>query len=200
MFLESEKILKLSRRNFLLSIIAVPSAFLGSTFTKNALKATPAIPDDDETPSATEGPFYTPNSPYRTSFIETGIEGTKIILSGLVLSMKGKPLAKTLVDLWHCDNSGDYDNEGYKLRGHQFTDDEGKYQFETIVPGLYPGRTRHYHVKIKARSKSLLTTQLFFPNEPRNKNDYIFLPELLMDVKDTEEGKIANFNFVLDAD
>ena len=60
---------------------------------------------------------------------------------------------------------GNYDNVGFRLRGHQFTDAEGRYPLQTIVPGLYPGRTRHIHVKVQAPNGPILTTQLYFPNE-----------------------------------
>jgi protocatechuate 3,4-dioxygenase beta subunit len=102
-----------------------------------------------------------------------------------------------LLDFWHADDKGVYDNEGFKLRGHQFTDDEGRYALETIVPGLYPGRTRHFHLKVQAPHQPVLTTQLYFPDEPANSSDRIFNSALLMQVKDTTEGKEASFNFVL---
>ncbi|MCB0000037.1 MAG: hypothetical protein KDE56_29940, partial [Anaerolineales bacterium] len=92
---------------------------------------------------------------------------------------------------------GNYDNEGFKLRGHQYTDAEGNFTLETIVPGLYPGRTRHIHVKVQGQEMALLTTQLYFPGEPDNATDGIFAEELLMDVADEGEGKTAVFNFVL---
>ncbi|MGH3322486.1 MAG: hypothetical protein ACRDN9_20380, partial [Streptosporangiaceae bacterium] len=47
----------------------------------------------------------------------------------------------------------------------------------TIVPGLYPGRTRHVHVKAQAPYEPILTTQLYFPGEPRNRTDPLFNPE-----------------------
>jgi protocatechuate 3,4-dioxygenase beta subunit len=103
-----------------------------------------------------------------------------------------------LIDFWHCDDAGNYDNVGYKLRGHQFTDDQGQYTLETIRPGLYPGRTRHIHVKVQAPNQPVLTTQLYFPNEPDNATDGIFHPALVMDEQDTADGKAATFNFVLD--
>jgi N-hydroxyarylamine O-acetyltransferase len=42
---------------------------------------------------------------------------------------------------------------------------------ETVVPGLYPGRTRHIHVKVQRPGGSILTTQLYVPDEPRNATD-----------------------------
>src|ERR671923_286173 len=72
---------------------------------------------------------------------------------------------------------------GFPLRGHQFTDDAGRYRLETVVPGLYPGRTRHIHVKVQAPNQPVLTTQLYFPGEARNAADGIFNQALLMQVQ-----------------
>ena len=61
--------------------------------------------------------------------------GTRIVLTGRVLSPGCKPLAGALLDFWHADDSGEYDNQGYRCRGHQFTDTDGRYRLETVVPG-----------------------------------------------------------------
>jgi protocatechuate 3,4-dioxygenase beta subunit len=163
------------------------------------LAPTPACGDDDDEPTMaqTEGPYYTPNTPERTSLIEAGMTGTKLTLTGYVLTTTCQPIAQALIDFWHCDDAGIYDNVGYNLRGHQFTDDQGRYTLETIRPGLYPGRTRHIHVKVQAPNQPVLTTQLYFPNEPGNASDGIFHPALVMEEQDTAEGKAATFNFVL---
>jgi protocatechuate 3,4-dioxygenase beta subunit len=131
------------------------------------------------TPRQTEGPFFTPSSPPRASFLEGG-EKTRFVLAGRVLTADCKPAAGALVDLWHCDEQGAYDNQGYRYRGHQFADGEGRYRFETVVPALYPGRTRHFHVKVQPRGGRLLTTQLYWPGEPANRRDGIYRPELEM--------------------
>lgn len=166
------------------SRVLAPTPVCGS-----ALSATPAM---------TEGPFFKPNSPERLSLIEPGMTGTKIVVVGYVLSADCKPIARALTDFWQANDQGDYDNVGYKLRGHQFTDDAGRYYLETIVPGLYPGRTRHIHVKVQVPNRPALTTQLFFPGEARNQSDSIFDRALLLNVQDTTAGKVATFNFVLD--
>jgi protocatechuate 3,4-dioxygenase beta subunit len=161
--------------------------------------ATPACDDnDDPTLEQTEGPFYTPKTPERTSLIEPGVSGTKLVVTGFVLTTACKPVAGALLDFWQADDKGEYDNAGYKLRGHQFADDQGRYSLETIVPGLYPGRTRHIHVKVQAPNQPILTSQLYFPGEARNQSDGIFQPELLMNVQDAADGKMATFDFVLD--
>lgn len=162
------------------------------------LAPTPQCDDHDETPAQTEGPFYTPNTPERTSLLEAGIVGTPLLVTGKVLTTSCQPLGGAMLDFWHADDGGNYDNEGFKLRGHQFTDAEGNFKLETIMPGLYPGRTRHIHVRVQGVETALLTTQLYFPDEPDNATDGIFAAELVMDVEEGEGGgKTAVFNFVL---
>jgi len=153
---------------------------------------------EDETPSETEGPYFKANSPERASVIDAGVTGTKLTISGRVLSTRGQPIAKALLDFWQANAQGSYDNAGYTLRGHQFSDAEGHYQLVTVVPGLYPGRTRHIHVKVQAPNHPVLTTQLYFPNEPRNSSDPLYNPKLLLPIQDAPDGsKVATFNFVL---
>jgi protocatechuate 3,4-dioxygenase beta subunit len=162
------------------------------------LPATPACHDGDEpTIRQTEGPFFLPRSPQRTDLIEPGSKGKPAELSGLVLTRGCKPLAGALVDLWHADERGDYDERGYRYRGHVFTDAEGRYRFRTIVPAQYPGRTRHYHVRVQAPQQPVLTTQLYFPNEPGNRRDGLFRRELLMRVAEAGDGISGRFDFVL---
>lgn len=163
------------------------------------LSPTPQCGDDDVTPAQTEGPYFTPDSPERTSLLEPGLAGTRLVVAGFVLATGCQPVAGALLDFWHADDAGEYDNVGYRLRGHQFADAQGRYALETIVPGLYPGRTRHIHVKVQAPGQAALTTQLYFPGEPGNATDRIFAEALLMEVQDTADGRAASFNFVLDA-
>ncbi len=164
-----------------------------------AFPPTPECGDDDEpTPAETEGPFYKPRSPRRISLLEPGVTGTRLVLSGRVFSRRCRPLPGVLVDFWHADEQGEYDNAGFRLRGHQFTDAAGRYRLETIVPGKYPSRTRHFHVKVQAAGGPILTTQLYFPGEPRNQRDFLFRPDLLMTMKERAGGKEARFHFVLD--
>jgi len=202
-----------SRRYVLKAIAALPMLGLGACGDADSspVIATSASPspaatlsptaqcadDDDATPSQTEGPYFTPNSPLRTSLVEGGMAGTRLSLSGLVLSTACQPVTQALVDFWQCDDAGVYDNAGYRLRGHQFTDAAGRFVLETIVPGLYPGRTRHIHVKVQAPNRGILTTQLYFPGEPRNASDGIFNAELLLGVQSAGGAQQATFNFVV---
>ncbi|MBV8848463.1 MAG: intradiol ring-cleavage dioxygenase [Methylobacteriaceae bacterium] len=166
---------------------------------QQGLAPTPACHDHDEpTLAETEGPYFRPRSPQRSDLREPGIAGQPVELSGYVLTHACMRIAGALVDLWHADSSGDYDNTGFRLRGHVFTDNEGRFLFRTILPGIYPGRTRHYHVKIQAPGASrVLTTQFYFPNEKRNRSDGLFRRELLMQTAEAGDTLMARFDVVL---
>jgi protocatechuate 3,4-dioxygenase beta subunit len=164
-----------------------------------SLAPTPACDDGDEaTPAQTEGPYFSPGSPERASLVEPGLAGTHLVVAGTVVSTACAPVRRALLDFWQADAAGEYDNQGFRLRGHQFTDDQGRYRLETVVPGVYPGRTRHIHVKVQAPNGPVLTTQLYFPGEGANGRDGIFRRELLL--QDTGQGDGARqtgFTFVL---
>lgn len=160
---------------------------------------TPSCHDGDEpTVSETEGPFFKPRSPQRSDLRVPGASGRRFELSGVVLSRSCRPLRGAVVDLWHADDKGEYDNIGFRYRGHVITGPDGAFHFGTIVPAPYSGRTRHYHVKVHAPGGHLLTTQLYFPNEPANLRDGLFQRELLMHVAEADDGLGGRFDFVLD--
>jgi protocatechuate 3,4-dioxygenase beta subunit len=143
----------------------------------------------------TEGPFFKPKSPLRASLLEKQVHGERMVLAGVVFSRNCKPVANALLDFWHSDDMGEYDNEGFRFRGHQFSDADGRFRLETIVPARYPGRTRHIHVKLQAPGRKVLTTQIYFPGEPGNARDPLYRAGLAMR-KSADEGR---FDFVIDA-
>jgi protocatechuate 3,4-dioxygenase beta subunit len=153
------------------------------------------------TPSSEEGPFYKSGSPRRTNIADSGTFGDKLIVEGYVFDRHCRPIKNAWLDFWQADGRGLYDNVGFNLRGHQFTDNTGHYYLETIKPVRYGFRTAHIHVKLRANSSSpILTTQLFFPGEKGNRGDPIFESALLMKVVSSSGGKRSTFNFVLDID
>jgi protocatechuate 3,4-dioxygenase beta subunit len=163
------------------------------------LVPTPACHDGDAaTVPQTEGPYFKPSSPERTELIEPSMAGQPIELVGFVLTRACKPLAGALLDFWQADDKGRYDNSEFRLRGHQFSDAEGRYRLRSIVPGLYPGRTRHIHVKVQPRSGRVLTTQLYFPGESQNRTDGLFRKELLVRTAKNAGSLAGRFDFVLD--
>ena len=163
------------------------------------LAATPQCHDGDApTVRQTEGPYFKPSSPQRADLVEPNSKGRLVELGGQVLTRSCRPVTAALIDLWHADERGDYDNAGFRYRGHLLTDGEGRYRFRTILPALYTGRTRHYHVKVQAPQQRVLTTQLYFPDEPTNRRDGLFRRELVMRVAEAGDGLAARFDFIVD--
>lgn len=172
-----------------------------------ATEPAPAAPDVEPlacdgalTVAQTEGPFYTPNSPERSNLLEVDMQGTPLLITGGVFNQDCEPIAGAMLDFWQTDDQGQYDNLGYRLRGHQFTDENGGYTLETIQPGEYPGRTAHIHVKVFGPDgRELLTTQIYIPGISDQSPDGIFSPELL--AQDLEPGadgrRRLGFNFVV---
>jgi protocatechuate 3,4-dioxygenase beta subunit len=190
-----------SRRQILMSgafaatglVLAMDAAIAGQ-----GLAPTPSCHDGDEpTIPEIEGPFFKPRSPHRFDLRESGIAGRPVELLGQVLTRTCRPVANALVDLWHADSNGNYDKKGFHLRGHVYTDAQGCYAFRTIMPGLYPGRTRHYHVKVQAPNRPVLTTQFYFPNERANRTDDFFHRELVMQIPPADDALQARFDVVL---
>lgn len=146
-----------------------------------------------------EGPYYKADSPHRNSIAAGNTLGKKLILEGRVLDQEGNPYPEAWVDFWHADGKGEYDNTGYNLRGHQYTDESGSFYLETVMPALYGNRTPHIHVKVQANPRSrLYTTQLFFPGMESNERDPIFEPANLMELTETPECFNARFDLVVE--
>ncbi|MBR1249784.1 intradiol ring-cleavage dioxygenase [Bradyrhizobium sp. AUGA SZCCT0169] len=162
------------------------------------LRPTPACHDGEAaTLAQTEGPYFKPSSPERVELFEEGMAGQPIELVGFVLTRACKPVSGALLDFWQADGRGQYDNSGFRLRGHQFTDAEGRYRLRTVVPGVYPGRTRHIHVKVQPRGGRVLTTQLYFPGESQNGSDGLFRKALLVRTAKNAGWLAGRFDFVV---
>jgi protocatechuate 3,4-dioxygenase beta subunit len=149
-------------------------------------------------PALTEGPYFKVGSPERTALIEPGTAGTKLVLNGFVFNTQCVPIAGARLDFWQADGNGVYDNTGFGLRGHQFTDAAGSYSLTTVVPGVYPGRTEHIHFKVQAPGGATITSQLFFPGSEGNETDRIFDPRLLVHMEPTTDGWTGTFDFVVE--
>ncbi len=129
-------------------------------------------------PEAVEGPFYFDPKLERVD-IREGKAGLAIELALKVVEGGScQPINRARVDVWHTDALGvysGYDGQGDSgnrsargeryLRGTQFTDEAGKVSFTSIYPGWYPGRTPHIHVKVFLDSKTVLTGQIYFPDD-----------------------------------
>ena len=186
------------RSAFVSSSLGLALGYPGLSFAQSAAP-TPQCHDGDEaTLRQTEGPYFKPSSPERADLVEPNAKARLVAINGQVLTRLCRPVDRALVDLWHADEHGEYDNAGFRYRGHVFTDDEGRYRFRTIMPALYPGRTRHYHIKVQAPERPVLTTQLYFPDEPANRRDGLFRRDLVIRIAEAPNSLAARFDFVLD--
>jgi protocatechuate 3,4-dioxygenase beta subunit len=162
------------------------------------------------TRSQTEGPYWLPGSPERKNVREAGIPGEPLTFVGKVVNIRGKPIDGAWIDFWQADGEGTYDIFGYKLRGHQLTDAQGRFEHRTVIPGEYDApltnadgetrmvyRTGHIHVKVKAPQRNTLTTQVYFPGQPGNAKDNGFGDDCLVEIKETPEGKVGEYTFVV---
>lgn len=158
-------------------------------------------PGQKATTASTEGPYFKAGSPERASLVEPEMKAPKLVLTGFVLTTDCRPVARAKLDFWQADFEGEYDNDGFRLRGHQFTNDQGAYRLETVVPGQYPGRTPHIHFKVQPPNGEVLTSQLYLPGEPDNSRDGIFRPELVMELTAGESANagrlFARFDFIV---
>jgi len=162
------------------------------------LGLTPRCGDDDEpTLAQDEGPFFKPNAPLRHDLATDVRGGNRIMIAGFVIDKHCRPIPGSLLKIWHADDVGRYDNVGFRFRGHQQVDDQGRWWFNTIVPAAYPGRTRHYHFKVQGAGSPLLTTQLYFPGEPLNQRDGLFDKRLLLHVTAASDGRVGRYDFVV---
>ena len=119
-----------------------------------------------------EGPFYTQNPPLINNNVlaKNSEAGTRIVISGRVTNLDcTEVIPNAIIDVWHADDSGAYDNFDYNLRGYTKTNAQGYYVFETIKPGKYLNgaqyRPSHIHFKVTAPNKPVLTTQLYFQGD-----------------------------------
>ena len=140
-----------------------------------------------------QGPFFTPLSPERINLLEPKMKAPRMRLTGLVVDTACRPIAGAMLDFWQCDERGQYDTKGFSLRGHQYTNSKGEFILETLIPGSYPGRTPHLHVKVQRKGGQVLTTQLYLPNHPGNAQDFLFDPSLSL----VSQGQDFRWQFVL---
>lgn len=115
------------------------------------------------TSQTTDGPFYTKATTQRK--IASNQSGYKIIYKLKIQNKNCKPLPNLTVSLWQANSQGQYSLVKNSLRGNQLTNKQGLVTFESIFPGWYPTRAAHLHVKILSQDQTLLSTQLFFPQE-----------------------------------
>ena len=118
--------------------------------------------------------------------------GQRIIVQGRLLDGDGRPIPRSLVEVWQCNAAGRYLHENdqhdapldpnFTGIGRAWTDDRGEYRFLTIKPGAYPWRNTHNawrpaHIHFSLFGNALasrLITQMYFPGDPLLATDSIF--------------------------
>ena len=181
------------------------------------LAPTPFVPDDDgptgpmplDRPGAScaatadniEGPFYKAGAPHRATLVTDRDPGERLLLTGTVLGTHCKPLANATLDIWHADARGGYDNDGWGMRARLVTDANGRYAIRTLVPGRYLNGNRyrpsHVHVKLRAKGREELTTQLYFDGDPYIDGDPFVVSSLIMAHRRDGNVRKASFDFVI---
>jgi len=127
----------------------------------------------DPTTTDILGPFYRPGAPFKTNLIQPGTKGETLYFSGTVIGKDGKsPVDGALVEIWHCNEDGVYDNtsDNYVYRAAAKTSAKGKYEFKTIMPVPYAAgqtltRPAHIHMRISANGVQDLVTQIYFKGD-----------------------------------
>jgi protocatechuate 3,4-dioxygenase beta subunit len=111
-------------------------------------------------------------------------QGQRIILAGRVLDEDGRPVPRTLLEIWQCNAAGRYRHERdqhdapldphFLGVGQVVTNDKGEWRVLTIRPGAYPWRNTHNawraaHIHFSIFGPAFATrlvTQMYFPGDP----------------------------------
>ena len=166
--------------------------------------------DCDLTSDDILGPYWSQNHPYRTVLAHTDEPGTRIFISGTVQANDCEtPLHNAIVDVWHANNSGCYtvfqecnsgnsEEDPYNLRGQMLTNENGEYAFESIWPGHYGSRPKHFHYKITTPENQELVTQCYFEGDAQiNQQWEDNHPGLIIPLESSGDGLYGVFNIVM---
>ena len=130
------------------------------------------------------GPYFFEGAPLRTVIAHPNEPGQRLFISGRILQNDCEsPISGAMLEVWHPNDAGCYSivedcptgnpaNDYYNLRGKMFSDINGQYNFETILPGYYEPRPRHIHIKITTPNEETLITQLYFEGDPYCETDF----------------------------
>jgi protocatechuate 3,4-dioxygenase, beta subunit len=170
-------------------------AFAGTAWLRGSIAsaASALVP----TPRQTPGPFYPLSFPQdadndlvHVAGHEGAAKGSITRITGRILALNGRPVPGARVEIWQCDVNGRYHyvrdgradqprDENFQGYGATTTDPSGGYQFLTIKPVPYSGRTPHIHYAVSGRGFERFITQMYVAGEPGNDSDPV-----LMDIRD----------------
>jgi len=157
-----------SRRELLERGLALGVVSLAAGLSPDAIAAAGEEPRPRPlTPENAVGPFYKKHAPETAALRVPGDPGMPLAVSGGVYDARGDVLADAAIEIWHTDHRGRYDLDGYRYRARLRPSADGKYAFESILPGHYPDRVcQHVHYLVTAPGHRPLVTQLYFATDP----------------------------------
>jgi len=129
------------------------------------------------------GPYYFEDAPFRNIIAHEEEPGERLFISGKVKQNDCEnSISGSLIEIWQANDEGCYgivedcdtgnpENDYFNLRGKFFSDVNGDYTFESILPGYYGSRPRHIHIKITTPNEEVLVSQLYFENDPYCESD-----------------------------
>jgi catechol 1,2-dioxygenase len=189
-------------------------------------------PDAGGTESNVEGPFYIAEAPMLTRPYALPMRedepGDVLVFSGTVRATDGSPLAGALVDVWQDNGAGEYSHfhpgvPEHNLRGRLVANDDGRFEFRTVLPVPYeiptngatgrllaalgrPAfRPAHVHFKVSHEAARPLTTQIYFCDDPWLDGDVVVgavkeslvTPVVWHDANGEQPHATCSYDFVL---
>ena len=162
------------------------------------------------------GPYHRQNAPFRAKITPPLEPGNVLVIKGRVWGQDTRrPLAGTTLDIWQANAQGRYDNDDQERppaanlfvnRARIMTDENGYYEYETIHPGAYQigpraWRPPHIHYWVRKTGYRELVTQLYFRNDPHQRDDQFIRQSLIIDLREiriaTGAYKTGVFDIVL---
>jgi protocatechuate 3,4-dioxygenase alpha subunit len=143
------------------------------------------------TTSQTVGPFFAIGLDWlnKADLAGAGVSGERVTIAGSVLDGEGNAVPDALIETWQANSHGKYahseDNQskplepGFQGYGRVGVDENGRFLFTTVKPGMVPGvngtmQAPHIAVSFFARGLLLrLVTRIYFPEEAANAEDYV---------------------------
>lgn len=154
------------------------------------------------TPRTIEGPLYVAGAPESVGFarMDDGSESDRaevLFMQGTVYDQDGKPLPGAKVEVWHANLMGNYSffdqsQSSFNLRRTIISDENGRYQFRSIIPvgygcppdgptqqllnllGRHGRRPAHIHFFVSAPGQRKLTTQINIDGDEYLWDDFAF--------------------------
>ena len=159
------------------------------------------------------GPYYFEDAPFRSVIAHENEPGQRLFISGIVKQNDCEhSISGSLIELWQANDEGCYgivedcdtgnpENDYFNLRGKFFSDSNGNYSFESILPGYYGSRPRHIHIKITTPNGQVLVSQLYFENDPYCENDQWCQDanDRIISLQENEFGLYGTMNLIMNS-